>query len=405
MLSNFIGEKLIALEIKNHDIKLSENSLSTIIKNEKIFKKNNKFSRTEYEKFLVKNSSNAIAFENNMSKQVKKEQLFDFIGKGIVPSKFLVNIAYDKVNQKRNIEVINLNDVFEKKLNFSENQIESYFNQNKDTYKIFYKSIEFIKLNPKNLTGNDEFNDLFFQKIDEIDDLIVEGKNLDFLLNKFNLESSTAVTFSELDQNKNSETDTHFPNELIKKVFDIDEIEPTVLIEHKNKYFIIELTKTENIQRKITDQSIKKEILLNLKKQTKRILISKIISKINKNNFKKNDFDKLSKDENVVIKKVRLENRNDNNVLKQELINQIYAFSEKKVIVAADIEFSENFLIYIDKIENVSIDENSENYEKYFNLSKDKIAGDLYNTYNSYLGNKYEININYKALDKTKNYF
>ena len=405
LLSNFIGEKLIALEIKNHDIKLSENSLSTIIKNEKIFKKNNKFSRTEYEKFLIKNSLNAIVFENNMSKQVKKEQLFDFIGKGIVPSKFLVNIAYDKINQKRNIEVINLNDVFEKKLNFSENQIESYFNQNKDTYNVIYKSIKFIKLNPINLTGNDEFNDLFFQKIDEIDDLIVDGKNLDFLLNRFNLESARSVTFNELDQNKISETDAHFPNELIKKVFDINEVEPTVLIEHKNKYFIVEVTKTENIQKKITDQSVKKEILLNLKKQTKRKLISEIISKINKNNFKKNDFDKLSKDENVIIKKVRLENRNDDNVLKQELIDQIYAFSEKKVIVAADIEFMENFLIYIDKIENVSINENFENYKKYFDLSKNEIADDLYNTYNSYLENKYEININYQALDKTKNYF
>ena len=28
-------------------------------------------------------------------------------------------------------------NVFEKKLNFNENQIESYFNQNKDTYKKF----------------------------------------------------------------------------------------------------------------------------------------------------------------------------------------------------------------------------------------------------------------------------
>ena len=208
-----------------------------------------------------------------------------------------------------------------------------------------------------------------------------------------------------MDKNKNSETDTFFPNELIKKVFDINQIEPTVLIEHKNKYFIIEVTKTENIQRKITDQSVKKEILLNLRKQTKRKFISKIISKINKNNFKKNDFDKLSKDENVAIKKVRLENLNDNNILKQELIDQIYTYPEKKVIVAADIEFLENFLIYIDKIENVSIDENSEKYKKYFDLSKDKITDDLYNTYNSYLENKYEININYQALDKTKNYF
>ena len=405
LLSNFIGEKLIALEIKNHDIKLSENSLSTIIKNEEIFKKNNAFSRIEYEKFLIKNSLSAIVFESKISEEIKKEQLYDFIGKGIVPSKFMVNIAYDKINQKRNIEVINLNDVFKKKLNFSDNQIESHFEQNKDAYKSIYKSIKFIELNPKNLTGNDEINDLFFQKVDEIDDLIVEGKNLNFLLNRFNLESSTSLTFNELDQNKNFESNTDFPNELIKKIFDIDDLEPTVLIEHKNKYFIVEVTKTENIQRKVTDQSVKKEILLNLEKQSKRKLISKIISKMNKNDFKKKDFDKFSKDENVVIKKVRFENRNDNNVLKQELINQIYQFSENKVIFVADNEFLENFLIYIDKIEKVSIDESSENYEKYFNLSKNKIAGDLFNTYDSYLGDKYEININHKALDNTKNYF
>ena len=91
--------------------------------------------------------------------------------------------------------------------------------------------------------------------------------------------------------------------------------------------------------------------------------------------------------------------------MKQELIDQIYAFSEKKVIVAVDIGFLENFLIYIDKIENVSIDEKTENYKKYFDLSKNEIADDLYNTYNSYLENKYEININYQTLDKTKNYF
>ena len=39
LLSNFIGEKLIALELENHHIKLSENSLSAIIKNDESFKK------------------------------------------------------------------------------------------------------------------------------------------------------------------------------------------------------------------------------------------------------------------------------------------------------------------------------------------------------------------------------
>lgn len=405
LLSNFIGEKLIAQEIKHFDIRLSDKSLSAIIRNEKAFKKNNKFSRIEYEKFLVKNSLNAVTLESNISKQEKKEQLLDFIGEGIVPSNFLVNIVYDKINQKRNIEVINLNDVFKQKLNFSENQIEAYYNQNKDTYKDVYKSVKFVKLNPKNLTGNDEFNNFFFQKIDEIDDLIVEGKNLDFILNRFNLESFKSTTFNKLGQNRKSNTENDLPNELIKKVFNINETEPTVLIEHKDRFYIIELTKTENIQKEVTNISLKKEILLKLEKQTKRELIAEIVNIINKNNFRKIDFDKLSKDKNVVIKKVKLENQNDDKILKKELVHQIYSFAEKKIIVVADIGLSESFLIYIDKIENISIDKNSDNYKKYFNLSKNKMAKSLYNTYDTYLTNKYKININYKALDRIKNYF
>ena len=38
LLSSFIGEKLIAQEIENYDIKLSDSSLSTIIKNENEFR-------------------------------------------------------------------------------------------------------------------------------------------------------------------------------------------------------------------------------------------------------------------------------------------------------------------------------------------------------------------------------
>ena len=405
LLSNFIGEKLIAQELEHFDIRLSDKSLSAIIRNEKIFMKENKFSRTEYEKFLVKNSLNAATLEANISREKKKEQLLDLIGEGIVPPNFLVNIAYDKINQKRNIEVINLNDVFKKKLNFSENQIETYYNQNKDTFIDVYKSVKFVKLNLKNLTGNDEFNDLFFQKIDEIDDLIVEGENLDFILNKFNLESFKLTTFNASGQNKKLETKNELPNELIKKVFNINEMEPTVLIEHKDTFYIIELSKTENIQKKITDISVKKEILLNLEKQTKRKLIAEIVNKINKNNFRKTDFDKLSKNQNVVIEKVNLKNQNDDKILQKELINQIYAFAEKKVIVVTDIGLSENFLIYIDKIENTSINKSSDDYKKYFQLSKNKIEKSLYNTYDTYLANKYKININYKALDRIKNYY
>ena len=127
-----------------------------------------------------------------------------------------------------------------------------------------------------------------------------------------------------------------------------------------------------------------------------------MIDRINKNNFKKSDFDQLSKDENVTVKKVKLENQNDDKIFKKEFIDQIYVYPEKKVILVADIGLSENFLIYIDKIENVSIDKNSADYKKYFSLSRMKIVTRLYNTYDYYLKKKYKININYQALDGVK---
>ena len=100
----------------------------------------------------------------------------------------------------------------------------------------------------------------------------------------------------------------------------------------------------------LTNENIRKNIKKELKILKIRKFMSEIISKINQNNFRKLDFDALSKEKNVAIQKITLENLKDNKILKEQVVNQIYAFPEKKIIVANDIELSENFLIYIKKI-------------------------------------------------------
>ena len=404
-LTNFIGEKLIEKEIEHFKIKLSDSSLKKLLKHQKDFKRDDKFSRTEYEKFLLKNNISAVNFESILSKQEKKKQVLDFIGGGILPPKFLVNISYDRVNQKRTIELINLNDVFIKQLNFSEDQIKNYFENNKDKYMEIYKSLKLIELNPKKIVGDDEFTDLFFKKIDEIDDLIIRGENLDYIVEKFNLEKPNLFTINEFGKNNDSKIIEAISKSLTKKIFSLDETEPILLVEDNNKYFIIELYKTENIQKDIKDKFTQNKIRSDLGIETKRKLTAGIIAKINSNNFNKLDFDNLSKNENVNVEKISLKNRNDDKMLKKEVVEQVYSFAEKKIIVVNEIGFSENYLIYIDKIENVTIDKNSEEYQNYLNLSKTKIARDLYNTYDNYLGKRYKIDINYQAVDTIKNYF
>jgi len=404
-LSKFIGEKLIEQEIEDLEIKLTDKSLSNIIKNEKIFKKNNEFSRTEYEKFLVENSLSAPALESNILNLEKKDQLFKFIGGGIVPPNYIIKSTYNKIHQKRNVQYIYLNDIFKKKLKFTEKEIQTFYDQNLSSFEDSFALLKFVQLNPNNLTGNNEFDDLFFEKIDQIDDFIVEGKNLDFILTKYNLGSSLSISINKKGLNKKFEKIDIIPAELIPNVINIDETQPTVLIEQKDNFFIFQYDGIENVKRKISENSVKNDIIKNLEKNYKRKLISEIINRINEGNYTKKDFDNLSSNENVPINKATLENQNDDKKLNKDIVKQIYAHPSKKVIVITDIAFTENYLIYIDLIKNVPINENAEDYVKYTNLSKNILANNLYNTYDSYLNMKYKIDINYKALNSIKNNF
>ena len=143
---------------------------------------------------------------------------------------------------------------------------------------------------------------------------------------------------------------------------------------------------------------------MNLKKNYKRKFISELVSKINARKFNKQNFYKFSKDENVIIKKITTESANDDKNLKKNLVEQIYLHPENKVILAADFGFSENYLVYIDKIEHTSIEKQTKDYKKYEDLSKVSMISSIYNTYDIYLKNKYTVDINYKALENIKSY-
>jgi len=405
LLSDFIGNKLISKEIEDSNIILSDYSLSKILKNDKSFQEDEVFSRLKYERFLVKNNLSAVGYEYNLSNQERRKQLLDLIGGGVVPPNFFINKDFDQINQKRLVQIINLNEIFKKENNFTENQIQNYFNNNKEKYMNTYRSINYIELTPKNLTENDEFNNLFFEKIDQIDDSIVEGKNLKFILKKYNLDKPSTLTIDLNGKNKKSEKVDYFSNKSIKNIFSIEQTSPTILSEDNGKYFVIELVKTESLQKTYSDPNTRENIIRKLSMQKKRRIISSLINEINKNNFKKIDFENFSKEKNLKIKKVEINNLNDNKILDGNLIKQIYTPNEKSVIIVTDIGLSKNYLVYIDKITNSSIAESSSDYEKYYNLSKVKIISSLYNTYDIYLGRKYNIDINYKALDEIKNNF
>jgi peptidyl-prolyl cis-trans isomerase D len=404
-VSSFISEKILEKEIESFGINLSDISLVSLIKNQRNFKREDKFSRLEYEKFLLENNLTAITFETLLTKQEKKKQLLDFVGGGVIPSKFMTNISFDGVNQERSIQVINLNDLFNKKINLSEDQIKTYFENKKDLYTDKYKTVNFLELKPNLLSNENEFNDLFFKKVDEIEDLIIKGNDLNYITQNYNLPSAATYKFNNIGQDLNLKINTLISKSFVDKIFNADESDPIFLLEDKNKYYIVEINKTENIQKNLNNEIVKKKVTEDLFNISKRKLISELISKINNNKFDKAKFDKLSKDSNLKIDKINLKNQNDQKILKIDIVNEIYSYPEKKVIVVHALDFSDNYLIYIEKITNVTIDKNSDEYEKYVNLSKNKLVNDVFNTYDSYIRNRYKIDINYQALDVVKNYY
>ncbi len=130
ILSDYIGKKIIAMEIETGGVKLSNSSLKEIITSDETFKKDNQFSRTEYEKFLLENRMSPTMFEQNISEQEKKRQLLTYLSEGINLPNFLINKEFQNENQNKTIQYLELDDLYKNK-KFTDEEIKKIYDENK----------------------------------------------------------------------------------------------------------------------------------------------------------------------------------------------------------------------------------------------------------------------------------
>ena len=189
LLSGLISSTLLDLEIKDMNIIISEKILLKEIKTNKNFlDENGNFERIKYEKFLLENNQSAAGFEQRLKKRELQKNLFDYIGAGTVSPKFLTQKLFEEENKKLEIEFINLNNFYDKKENITDEEIKNFIQKNKDTLKIEYLDFSYIKLNPKNLVGSDEFNQSFFDKIDQIEVDISNEIDFETIISNLDIE-------------------------------------------------------------------------------------------------------------------------------------------------------------------------------------------------------------------------
>ena len=404
ILSEYIGKKIVDLEIKYFGITLSDSSLKDIIINDKTFFKDEKFSRTEYEKFLLKNGLNAPGFEQNISEQEKKRQLLSFLSEGMRIPNFLVQNAFKKENQIKDIKYIDLKNYYESK-KIEEKEINKTYNENKNLFEEKYRSISFLELDPEILIGQKEYSKNYFDKIDKIENNILDGKKIENIAKDNNLK---LIKTDELNREKNSILGVKSQNindELFNKFFKIKNLSSPELINIKNKYYIAEITSQNDISRGIKDNRVRQAIISQIK--LKNIVENniKVSKKISAGSFKKPEMKKYAKDKNLKIESKKITSLKDNKIFNEDIIREIFKMNDDQINLLTDSSLSKNFLVYIEKTENIKLDKNSKDYEKYKLRARMSLAKEIYKTYDKSVNAKYKIDVNSKAIDRIKNSF
>ena len=391
LLSTLISTTLLDLEVKDFDIIISESTLMKKIKNNKSFyDENNIFQRTEYEKFLLSNNMTAPVFEATLRDREKQKHLFDYIGAGSITPKFLIDKNFRYENNKLDIEFFPLQSLYKKESEITKSQVEKFINNNKDQLMKEFIDFNYVLLNPKNLIGIDEFNQTFFDKIDLIENKI--SNNIDFrsIINELELESINVKNFSL------TEEETEINDKIFKS-----RSEKIGLIENENNFIFYNIEQIISKSPDLNNKDIYEEMKKFVYERNKFEFHKEILEKINNGTFLEKNFDELGAG---IIENVTLNSVKDNNIFNINSVKILYSLPIGSFTLINDDENN----IYLSK--NKRMTEESINYDsdEYLSFIRTQLTNDrksLLKSYDTFLNDKYTVDINQQTLERVKNYF
>ena len=402
ILSDYIGKKIIALEIIDQGVNLNNQSLKEIITTDETFKKDNKFSRIEYEKFLLESGISAPTFEENIAAQEKKRQLLTFLSEGVALPEFMIEQEYENENQIKTIQYLELDNLYKNYL-IPEEEIIKTYELNKTLFVQDFKRIHYAQLLPDNLTGQKEYNESYFKKIDEIENAILDGGKMVNFTKELNLSLTVINETNNIKKDKTGKDITKIDDELFVKIFSPKISNKPELINLNNKYYLSEVLNIDKIARTLKDEKIKKSIISQLK--IKHIVESntKIVKDMSEGIFNKEQFQKFSKDNNLEIKRITIRDIKNETVFNSGMIKVIFKVKDGNVQLITDSLLTKNYIILSEKTKKLPFDKNIKNYDQYKNKAKFNLSNQIYQTFDKTINNKYDVKINEKVLSRIKN--
>ena len=396
ILSDYIGKRVLFLELEDLNVVLDDLSLKEIIINDETFFKDNKFSRTEYEKFLISNNLTAPLFENNLAEQEKKRQLLSYLSGGIEVPYFLIQYEYNKENQTKIIDFINLKNFYNESI--SEKKIEEVFNKNKKFYLETLKEFNYTELVPSSIIGDNEYNENFFNKINIIENKVLDGVEFEDVLQDYNLSVNKTGLL-------NKEGNSKIDKKLAEIFFKIEKENTLEFITIEKKFYLVEMTKVSQVQKDLNNKDVRKSIEAQINIENKITKNSRLAKDITNKIFTRNQMDIFAKENNLVIETATLTKIKDNNIFSPGVIKRIFETDDKSINLITDNMLKDNFIIYAKETKLPKINKQNENYESFKLKAKLRLANNIYNIYDLSLNKKYNVEINNKTLNRIKNSF
>ena len=392
IISKIVSIKLLDMEIDDLSIILSDKSLANKIKNNEVFLDDKKiFSRIKYEKFLLENNLTAPNFEIRFKNEELKKNLFSYVGGGIKSPYFLNNKIYINRNKEVEIDYFNLDKIYDNKT--SQAEISQFIKDNEENLKEELIDFSYAKITPSNLIEVNEFNNDFFKIIDEIENSILNGSDIEQIKKKYNLNLEYIKKYNKNDQ------DNDVLNEIYKKKNE-DKIQ---LVDKNDYYLLFEITKTNRILPDKTDLNFINRVKENLVLKKKYEFNKDLFQKIQDKKLNEDEFIKLSKNSenilNTVIKSV-----DETNIFDKDSVNLIYSLPNKSFVLVTDI----NNKIYLAKINNIftkNLSKDNINYEEYLAKSNNNIIDEIFSSYDLSLNKKYKVKVFQNTLERIKNNF
>ena len=402
ILSDYVGKKIIALEIIDLGINLNNQALKEIIVNDEAFKIDNKFSRTVYEKFLLESRLSASIFEQNIAEQEKKRQLLSFLSKGINLPENLIEKEFISENQIKTISFLSLDNLY-KTYSVPEEEIKKTYESNKNLFAQDFKKINYVELLPNNLTGQSEYDGAYFKKIDEIENGVLDGIKMNDFVKEYSLSLKIIESVNVLKKDKKGNDLIDVGKELFNKIYNIKDTNKLELINISNKYYLSEVLNIEKISRGLEDKKIKEAIVSQLKLKHTIENNAKIVKEMSEDKFSQAQFLKFSKDNNLEVEKTTIKNINNEDIFNSDIIKEIFKINDGELQLITNSQFTKNYIVLAEKTEKLNFNVNHKDYEKYKSKARLNLANQIYSEYDKTVNNKYDIEINENVLNRIKN--